>query len=87
MARIVLRRLLAAEHDKRVMVARPGQAAIGEGAEDVDHRAGLGQRDADLTVMGDRGILDERDAHGQRSPGFAPHSARAAAAFKRDTGD
>jgi hypothetical protein len=43
--------------------ARLGQAAVGEGAEDLDPRARFVEGDAHLTVMGDRRILDDGDVH------------------------
>ncbi len=66
---IVQRALFAAKHDKtRVTAHVAGQAAIVPGAPDVDQRARLGQRDADLAKMRNLGILDDRDAHDTLSP-------------------
>src|SRR5690606_15935105 len=56
--------LLAAEDHQRVVpVRRRGQAAVGPGAEHLEPRAGLGQCDGDLPVVGDAGVLDDGDMH------------------------
>ena len=50
-----------------------GQSTTVPGAEHLDQGCRLVQGDADLTVMGDAGIFDDRCAHG--SSGCKAHSA------------
>ena len=57
------RTLFAAKDHQRVMRAMDGKHAVRPRPKDLDPRACLVQGDADLTVMGDFGILDDGDVH------------------------
>ena len=61
---VVGRGLFAAEHHQRVRLRYCGQGLAGPGPMLVDQRGAFVQRDADLAVVRDAGILDDGDAHG-----------------------
>ena len=68
---VVRGRLFAAEDDQRVGLRSFGQGLARPGFPEVDQGGGFVECHADLAVVGDAGVLDNRDAHAGSFPARA----------------